>query len=84
MSIETLVKKWAPVLDHQDLGAIKDSHKRSVVAQLLENQETACRENSSAGYKNPQSLLSEAAPTNIMGASSSTAGDGAIDIYDPV
>jgi hypothetical protein len=84
MSIESLVQKWAPVLDHQDLGAIKDSHKRSVVAQLLENQEIACRENSSAGYRNPQSLLSEAAPTNFMGASSSTAGDGAIDIYDPV
>jgi hypothetical protein len=29
-------------------------------------------------------LLSEAAPANNMGASSSTAGDGSIDLYDPV
>ena len=84
MNVQQLVKKWAPVLDHPDLGSIKDAHKRSVVAQLLENQEFSCRENSSGGYQAPTSLLTEAAPTNNMGASSSTAGDGAIDIYDPV
>ena len=86
MSVENLLKKWAPVLDHGDLAAIKDSHKRSVTAQLLENQERACREDAqgSGGYRNQTSLLSEAAPINSMGASSSTAGDGAIDIYDPV
>ena len=86
MSVENLLKKWAPVLDHGDLAAIKDSHKRSVTAQLLENQERACREDAqgSGGYRNQTSLLSEAAPINSMGASSSTAGDGAVDIYDPV
>ena len=86
MSVENLLKKWAPVLDHGDLAAIKDSHKRSVTAQLLENQERACREDAqgSGGYRNQTSLLSEAAPQNAMGASSSVAGDGAIDIYDPV
>jgi hypothetical protein len=86
MSVENLLKKWAPVLDHGDLASIKDSHKRSVTAQLLENQERACREDAqgSGGYRNQTSLLSEAAPTNAMGASSSTAGDGSIDIYDPV
>ena len=86
MSVENLLKKWAPVLDHGDLAAIKDSHKRSVTAQLLENQERACREDAqgSGGYRNQTSLLSEAAPVNAMGASSSVAGDGAIDIYDPV
>jgi hypothetical protein len=84
MSIETLMKKWSPVLEHGELPSIKDHHKRAVVAQLLENQEIACRENSSGGYHNQTSLLSEAAPTNAMGASSSTASDGAIDTYDPV
>ena len=86
MSVENLLKKWAPVLDHGDLASIKDSHKRSVTAQLLENQERACREDAqgSGGYRNQTSLLSEAAPGNAMGASSSVAGDGAIDIYDPV
>jgi hypothetical protein len=84
MSIETLMKKWSPVLEHGELPSIKDNHKRAVVAQLLENQELACRESSSGGYQSQTSLLSEAAPTNAMGASSSTAGDGAIDTYDPV
>ena len=81
---DALIKKWAPVLDHPELTPIKDAHKRSVVAQLLENQEIESRTGESAGYRNPQSLLSEAAPTNNFGASSSTAGDGNIDIYDPV
>ena len=86
MSVENLLKKWAPVLDHGDLASIKDSHRRAVTAQLLENQERACREDAqgSGGYRNQTSLLSEAAPINSMGTSSSTAGDGSIDIYDPV
>jgi hypothetical protein len=86
MAIENLIKKWSPVLDHPDLNTIKDAHKRSVTAQLLENQERACREDAagSGGYRNQTSLLTEAAPVNAMGASSSTAGDGNIDIYDPV
>jgi hypothetical protein len=81
---DALIKKWAPVLDHPELAPIKDSHKRAVVAQLLENQEIDCRTGESAGYRNPQSLLSEAAPTNNFGGSSSDAGTGQIDIYDPV
>ena len=86
MAIENLIKKWSPVLDHPDLSSIKDAHKRSVTAQLLENQERACREDAagSGGYRNQTSLLTEASPANAMGASSSTASDGNIDIYDPV
>jgi len=86
MSVENLLKKWAPVLDHSELPGIQGSHKRSVTAQLLENQEIACRQDAhgSGGYRNQTSLLSEAAPANNMGASSSTAGDGSVDIYDPV
>ena len=83
MSVENLIKKWAPVLEHSELGGIKDSHRRAVTAQLLENQEIECRSGESAGFRNPTSLL-EAAPTNNMGASSSTAGDGYIDTYDPI
>ena len=83
MNIENLIKKWNPILEHEDLTAIKDPHKKAVVAQLLENQEIECRNGESAGFRNPTSLL-EAAPTNNMGSSSSTAGDGHIDIYDPV
>ena len=41
MSIKQLQEKWAPVLNHDALPEIADSHKRGVVAQLLENQEKA-------------------------------------------
>ena len=84
MNVQHLVEKWSPVLDHPDLGTIKYSYKRSVVAQLLENQEIDGRSGESAGYRNPQSLLTEAIPVNAMQASSSTAASGSIDIYDPV
>jgi len=83
---EEIQKKWAPVLDHEDLGSIKDAHKRSVTAMVLENTERALREAASHGAS--QNLLGEGfadgRPSNSMGASSSTAGDGAVDIFDPV
>jgi len=82
---DELQKKWQPVLEHPDLPQIGDAHKRAVTATLLENQERSAREQNagSGGYQAP-SLLGEAAPTNAMGASSSTASDGAIDTFDPV
>mgnify|MGYP002629119712 CR=1 FL=1 len=85
MSVNTLMEKWGPVLAHPDLAEIKDHHRRAVTAQLLENQEKSARENAfgSGGYTSP-SLLGEAAPANAMGASSSTASDGSVDIFDPV
>ena len=85
MAQDQLVAKWQPVLEHPDLDKITDAHKRSSIAQLLENQERSAREQAqgSGGYGAP-TLLGEAAPTNAMGASSSTASDGAVDIFDPV
>tara|TARA_B100000315_G_scaffold102505_2_gene94070 strand:+ start:4329 stop:5687 length:1359 start_codon:yes stop_codon:yes gene_type:complete len=82
---EELQKKWQPVLEHEDLPKIDDPHKRAVVATLLENQQRDAQDQAggSGTYAGPQSLL-EAAPTNAMGASSSTAGDGSVDIFDPV
>jgi hypothetical protein len=77
---EDLLQKWQPIIEHPDLDKIKDVHRRNVTAVMLENTETALRESASFA---PQSLL-EASPTNAMGASSSTAGDGNVDIYDPV
>ena len=74
---EELQKKWAPVIEHPDLGEIKDPHRRAVTATLLENQEIAAREGNagSGGYSEP-TLLGEAAPTNATGAN--------IDNFDPV
>jgi len=77
---EDLLQKWQPIIEHPDLDKIKDVHRRNVTAVMLENTENALRESASFA---PQSLL-EASPTNAMGASSSTAGDGNVDIYDPV
>jgi len=82
---DELQKKWQPVLEHPDLENIQDAHKRATVAQLLENQEIDARSgaNGSGGYNAP-TLLGEAAPANSMGASSSTASAGSVDIFDPV
>lgn len=79
---EEIQNKWKPVLEHTDLPEIKDSHRRAVTAQVLENTENAIREARSAGMNS--GFLNEAAPTNSMGASSSTASTGAIDTFDPV
>ena len=79
MLTENLVEKWKPILEHEDLSPIKDLHKRNVTATILENTETALREN--AAYSN-QFLVET--PVNAMAASSSTAGDGSVDIFDPV
>jgi hypothetical protein len=85
MLSEQLMEKWQPVLEHADLGDIKDNHRRAVTAQLLENQELAAREAGygSGGYSSP-SLLGET--TNAMGGSAapSTSPAGHVDIFDPV
>ncbi len=44
MNTESLIQKWGAVIDHGDLPTIKDSHKRAVLAQLLENQEYDSRQ----------------------------------------
>ena len=41
---EQLEKKWAPVLDHEGAGKIKDPYRRAVTAMVLENQEKAMAE----------------------------------------
>jgi hypothetical protein len=73
MLAEEIQKKWQPVLEHGDLPQIKDSHRRMVTAQLLENTEHALNENAAMGAS--QQLLGEATPTN------STAGTST---FDPV
>jgi len=80
---EHLQKKWAPILEHEDLGAIKDPHRRNVTAMILENTAHSLQEQSRQMGMG-STLLAEDGPTNQMGASSSTAGDGSVDIFDPV
>ena len=84
---EEIQKKWAPVLDHEGLGVIKDQTRRSVTAVVLENTERALREAGSHGQYQTLSEAPTAAsviPANFMGGSSSTAAQGGIDTFDPV
>jgi len=70
---EHLENKWAPVLDHEGLGAIKDNYRRAVTALVLENQEKAMAEESRQ--------LNEAAPTNSGGG---LGGGSNVASYDPI
>ena len=65
LSYDRLVEKWAPVLNEESAGAIKDYHRKAVTAAILENQEVAMREEA-AQYSG---FISEAAPaTNTNSA----------------
>ena len=81
---EEVQKKWAPILEHEDLPAIKDAHRRSVTAVVLENTEKALREATAHGSFQTLSETASLGAFNGMGASSSTAGAGPIDTFDPV
>ncbi len=81
---EEIQNKWAPVLDHDSLGEIKDSHRRSVTAIMLENTEKALSESAAHGQYQTLTETSSTLPANFMGGSSSTAGSGGIDTFDPV
>jgi hypothetical protein len=76
---EEIQQKWAPVLNHEDLPKIESSHKRSVVAQLLENTEKALME--AAGQAPGSQFLSESpVPVNNGVAG----GAGSYATFDPV
>ena len=81
---EEIQNKWAPVLDHDALGAIKDQHRRSVTAIMLENTEKALSEAAAHGSYQTLTETSSLTPVNAMGGSSSSAGTGGIDTFDPV
>jgi len=70
---EQALKKWKPILEHPELGAIKDPYRKSVTALLLENQQQA---------------INEAAPYNaVVGGVNNLAnpnGNGALAAFDPV
>ena len=63
-----LQEKWQPVLEHPELGEIKDPYRRAVTTVILENQEKALRED--------RSFLQEAAPTNSTGSN--------VDNWEPI
>jgi hypothetical protein len=79
---EHLQEKWAPLLEHESLDPIKDSHRRAVTAVLLENQEKFLREQNA--FASSGSFLTEA-PTNAVGNGGYTGSGGqTVAGFDPV
>ena len=69
-----LMEKWGPVLDHDSAPGIQDKYRKAVTDRLLENQETALREERAQAQGN---FISEAAAANNV-------GDANIGTFDPV
>ena len=76
-SYDRLIEKWSPVLDNEDAGKIKDSHRRAVTAAILENQERAFAEE--AG----QQMLAETSYAG-SGSGAGNAAGGAAANWNPV
>jgi hypothetical protein len=70
---QSLVEKWAPILNHESAPTIKDNYRKEVTAVLLENQEREMQKQREA--------LFEAAPANAVGGYPDTGGFAK---FDPV
>ena len=77
LNYESLVAKWAPVLNEETAGTIEDRHRRNVTAAVLENQERAMIAEGAQS-----SFLTEVAAN--AAADGSVAGGGAVDNWNPV
>ncbi len=77
---EQLQEKWAPILDYEGMDPIKDSHRRSVTAILLENQERELREEREFLYEGPN------INTGSSGATAGFSGGATAPVagFDPV
>ena len=72
---EELKAKWAPILEHPELEAIKDPYKKAVTAMVLENQSQAmASDRAQMGMLNE--TISAGGPTNATG--------GSIANFDPI
>ena len=81
---EYLQEKWSPILDYQGMDPIKDSHRRSVTAILLENQERELREERSFLSEAPtQSFAGAGLAGGYTGSASNTTGTPVAG-FDPV
>jgi hypothetical protein len=78
---EQLQEKWAPLLDYNGLGEIKDSHRRAVTAILLENQERALREERDFLYETPTVNTN---PSGTGAAGFSGSASAPVAGFDPV
>jgi hypothetical protein len=81
---EQLQEKWAPILDYSGLDEIKDSHRRSVTAILLENQERALNEEREFLYEAPNMSTGSGAGGAGFGGSAQGFSAGPTAGFDPV
>ena len=83
---ENLQKKWGPILDHPELGGIKDAYRRAVTTVLLENQEKSMREDGQILAS--QNFLTEAASDGLAVGAPNALGNypdqGGVAKYDPI
>ena len=76
---EEIQNKWSPVLDHDSCSPIRDQHRRSVTAMMLENTERALTE--SAAHGQYQTLTEAPGAGSVIPGNITGAG---IDTFDPV
>jgi len=81
-----LVKKWAPILEHESLSPIKDNYRKEVTAVLLENQEKAMREEGSMSMGLYETHANAGGSSIALGSAGWAAGatTAAVQGYDPV
>ena len=84
---EQIMEKWSPLLDAEGVEPIKDAHRRSVTAVLLENQEKFLKEEQafSQGHslmESPTNSANAAAHQGGFGGNSAAAGP--VAGFDPV
>jgi len=80
---QQLQEKWGPILDYDGLDPIKDAHKRSVTAILLENQEKELREEASFLSEQP-TVNTQSGNGSGPGFSAGQAAGGPVAGFDPV
>ena len=81
---EYLQEKWAPILDYSGMDQIKDAHRRSVTAILLENQERELREERDFLYESPTNSGNTAGTSGGFGGSAQGFNAGPTAGFDPV
>ena len=79
---EYLQEKWSPILDYDGLDPIKDAHRRSVTAILLENQEKELREE--ASFLSEQPTVNTGTTSSAAGFSADATAAGPVAGFDPV
>jgi hypothetical protein len=85
---EQLQRKWAPILEHNDLNPITDRYRKAVTAVLLENQESFLREErgvlSEVAVNSTGSFTAGGAGVGAHGFSGGAAAGGPVAGFDPV